>query len=237
MTKVRPPEHDLQTEAVRVLTRAVNQSRTPTGRIDFADFLAQVLAATAANVGGPECLLAGRPGSWEASHVDALLRGTVGDNPDSCWTFRTDPLVITLNVAKLIGSNDFHPSLLGLDDAVDVVGLGYESAGNDEEALGAWDDEVESLINRYKTEYCGYADRFTTAAQAAGESLGLVIRVEVLADYDPTSTWWNESATTNPIEFDADELAVAIWEAAHDATALLNVDIRFVPPIVPTSGR
>lgn len=63
MTKFQTPEHDLRTEAVRVLTRAANRSTSRTNTIDFADFLAQVLAATAANAGGPECLLAGRPGS------------------------------------------------------------------------------------------------------------------------------------------------------------------------------
>ena len=34
-----------------------------------------------ANVGGPEKLLAGRPDSWEAGYVEALLHGTVGDDP------------------------------------------------------------------------------------------------------------------------------------------------------------
>jgi hypothetical protein len=33
---------------------------------DFAEFLTLAVASTAANVGGVEELLAGRPGSWEA---------------------------------------------------------------------------------------------------------------------------------------------------------------------------
>lgn len=238
MTRVRPPDHHLRTEAVRVLTRAANQSRTPTNRIDFAGFLAQVLAATAANVGGPECLLAGRPGSWEASHVDALLRGTVGDDPDSWRRYHTEPIVITLNVAELIESTELHSGLLGLDDAIDTVCLRYESAGDDDEALEAWDAEIETLVNRYRAEYREYADRFTTAAQAAGEGLAPPVVVVVVLDADPTSAWWRESAIVNPTEFDADELGVAIWQAADVAVGLPNVEIRFAPPLErPTAGR
>jgi len=206
--------------------------------MDFAGFLAQVLAATAANVGGPECLLAGRPGSWEASHVDALLRGTVGDEPDSWQAYRTEPLVITLNVAELIESTDHHPGLFGLDDAIDSAGLRYEAAADDEAALNAWGAEIETLAGRYKAEYRDYADRFGTAAQAAGEALALPVEVVVVTDANPTSTWWSESAIVNPTDFDADELAMAIWQAAHDSVALPNVEIKFVPAIVqPAPGR
>lgn len=60
----------------------------------------------------------------------------------------------------------------------------------------------------------------------------------VVADANPTSTWWLEPGTVNPAELDADELAMAIWQAAHDAVALPNVDIRFVPRLEqPTAGK
>src|SRR5690349_18413090 len=105
-------------EAVEVLTFAVRQTRQNGTACDFADFLAPVLAVTAANVGGPEELLAGRPGSWEASHLEALLLGTLGDDAASWWHYRTDPLVVRLNVAELMEGGDLHPGLLGLDDAL-----------------------------------------------------------------------------------------------------------------------
>lgn len=47
---------------------------------DFAGWLASVLASVAGQLGSSDALLAGRPGSWEASHVRALLSGTVGDD-------------------------------------------------------------------------------------------------------------------------------------------------------------
>ena len=62
-----PDAGNLGAEAVRVLTAAAHRLRADGTPCDFADFLAGVLGATAANLGGIEQLLAGRPGSWEAA--------------------------------------------------------------------------------------------------------------------------------------------------------------------------
>ena len=45
---------------------------------DFAGWLAAALAWAAAGLGSSGALTAGRPGSWEASLVDQLVKGTVG---------------------------------------------------------------------------------------------------------------------------------------------------------------
>jgi len=45
---------------------------------DFAGWLAAVLADVAGRLGSSEALTAGRPGAWEASLVDQLVKGTVG---------------------------------------------------------------------------------------------------------------------------------------------------------------
>ena len=45
---------------------------------DFAGWLADVLANAAARLGSSNALTARRPGSWEASLVDQLVKGTVG---------------------------------------------------------------------------------------------------------------------------------------------------------------
>jgi hypothetical protein len=49
---------------------------------DFAGWLAQVLAAAAGQLGGSDELIIGRPGSWEASFVDQLVKGTVGGSDE-----------------------------------------------------------------------------------------------------------------------------------------------------------
>lgn len=236
MTTVTTGHQELRTEAVNILTRAAQRSRSHTASLDFAGFLAEVLAATAANVGGPDLLLAARPGSWEASHVDALLRGTMGDDPDDWLSLRTEPLAITLNVAELVESGDLHPGLLGLDAAVDEVGARYESAVEDE-AFDACDTEIHALTNRYVEEYRRYADRFTAAARAAARIRGLSVDVTVTVDADPVSAWWRESTITNPSELTGDELELAIWYQAHDSVTLPNVEIQFVPDAQLTTSR
>ncbi len=45
---------------------------------DFAGWLAQVLATVAGQLGSSDALIEGRPGSWEASLVGQLVKGTVG---------------------------------------------------------------------------------------------------------------------------------------------------------------
>jgi hypothetical protein len=58
--------------AVNAITQAARAEH------DFAGWLAQVLAAAAGQLGGSDELTIGRPGSWEASLVDQLVKGTVG---------------------------------------------------------------------------------------------------------------------------------------------------------------
>ncbi|MEZ0071663.1 hypothetical protein [Planotetraspora sp. GP83] len=59
-------------EAVHVLRRAVESER------DFPGWLANVLATVADDCeDGSYTLIAGRPGSWEATHVSELAEGGV----------------------------------------------------------------------------------------------------------------------------------------------------------------
>jgi hypothetical protein len=49
---------------------------------DFAGWLAGILCTAAAHAGGSGALVAGRPGSWEAAAVLALVQGTAGYGDD-----------------------------------------------------------------------------------------------------------------------------------------------------------
>ena len=79
MSEHAPSGDDLYIESVRVLTAAAQRQRANGDQPDFADFLAKVLAGIAANVGGPDRLIAGRPGSWEAELVQSLAQGIHAD--------------------------------------------------------------------------------------------------------------------------------------------------------------
>lgn len=54
----------------------------------FPEWLATVLAAVAAQRGNSYDLIAGRPGSWEASLVNDLVTGTVGPGDEYLADYR-----------------------------------------------------------------------------------------------------------------------------------------------------
>ena len=219
------PDTDQYTETVAALTRAARQRHSDGSPCDFGDFLAHALAATAANVGGPDQLIAGHPGSWESAYVDGLVRGTIGDQPEDWTWFRTQPIVLRLNVAELIEDGHHHPGLMGLDEALENIGARYETAGTEQD-LDAWDAEIDTITARYTTEYRHYAERFSQVAHAIAEHIpGLSTDVYIEADTDPNSRWWSTIATTNPSGRGGDPLAHELWWAAHDVTPLPNVDV------------
>jgi hypothetical protein len=61
-------------QAVAAITQAVRAEH------DFGGWLSLVLVLAAAQTGSLDDLTAGRPGSWEAEHVDALARGLAFDD-------------------------------------------------------------------------------------------------------------------------------------------------------------
>lgn len=69
--------------AVEALTAAAMEED------DFAGWLAAVLATVAAGLGSSDALTQGRPGSWEASLIDQLVKGTVGWDDEMLLHYRT----------------------------------------------------------------------------------------------------------------------------------------------------
>jgi hypothetical protein len=83
MTRVpRPAAPDYTARAVQAVAEAVQAQR------DFGGWLALVLATAAAQLGSSDALTAGRPGSWEASLVDQLVKGTVGYDDEDLAHYR-----------------------------------------------------------------------------------------------------------------------------------------------------
>jgi len=215
---------DTFTDAVAALTRAALR-RSPNGTpCDFGDFLAHVLAATAANVGGPDRLIAGRPGSWESSYVAGLVRGTTGDQPDDWAWFRTQPVVVPLNVAELIEDELHHPGLMGLGEALENFDKRCQPIDGDD--VEDWDRGIETITARYTDEYRLYAERFATAARCLADRIpSLTADVYIEADTDPNSHWWSTATINNPYGRSGDQLTCELWCAAHDVTPLPNVDL------------
>lgn len=220
------PQEDLRLDAVGALTSAARRTDDHGDPADFADFLANVLASVAANLGGSDRLLVGRSGSWEASLVEDLILGTVGDEPADLYRFRTEPISVPINVAELIENSGCHPGLIGLEDAFDEICDRYASGnGDDDSAAYEWD--AAATIDRYTVSYRTYGAAFATAAGDAAEEAGLDRAwLVVTIDDDPRSRWWAEETTRNPDQWEADEMVLQLWSRAHDVVRLPNVDIR-----------
>lgn len=93
----------VMTEAARIIcSRADGDGRSVAGRTDWAEFVTLALAGAAANAGGIENVLAGRPGSWEADHVRQLLISTVGHDEQQLPEHRTEPVVVDVFVDEIM---------------------------------------------------------------------------------------------------------------------------------------
>ncbi|MEA5116220.1 MAG: hypothetical protein VB036_01235, partial [Propionicimonas sp.] len=176
--------------------------------------------SVAANVGGIDELLAGRPGSWEANYVHSLLFGTIGPDPQDLLRHRTEPIVVPLNVpslvADLVSAGAAPDGVSAYDDVVDRV-----SEPDAEAHSEAWDlfsDTLADLLERYRKAYAAYGQTFTDAVLAYAQTLpelrdtygGLLVPVAVVVEADPES---DGEEVENPSEFD-DPLVWKLWECA-----------------------
>lgn len=64
---------------------------------DWAEFVTTAITAAAANVGGAETALRGRPGSWEAGYVRQIIHSTAGDDDATLLRWRTEPIRLSFD--------------------------------------------------------------------------------------------------------------------------------------------
>ena len=123
-------------EATRLTNRPMRQTSSggwepnPDPRaalpIDWAEFVTHALAGAAANAGGIETVLSGRPGSWEAERVRQTLQSTVFDERD-LLRYRTEPITIELWVEAILDDtadtteDDHQAAELALSDRQSAV--------------------------------------------------------------------------------------------------------------------
>ena len=95
---------------------------------DWAEFVTLALAGAAANIGGIDAILNGRPGSWEAEGVRQLLFSTVGAGEAQLWEHRTEPIEITLYIEELVVDR-VHETVEQYDAAEAEIDRRYGVAG------------------------------------------------------------------------------------------------------------
>ena len=138
------PESDPIDLAISALTAAAKQTRvrgegTPSEQVepvDFGEIACFVITTVAANRGGVEELLAGRPGSWEADYVRRIVLSTAGEDVSDLLRYRTEPVRLSLDVEGVF--SDF-----GLDAL-------YEEA--DEELARASEAADDALFEALATD-------------------------------------------------------------------------------------
>lgn len=175
----------LLAEAIRALTAAARLTRPVLARAvandgtdlgwqpteqrepaDWAEFVTQALAGAAANVGGVETVLAGRPGSWEADGVRQLLLNTVGHSAEYLAEHRTEPLVIDLYVAEvLVDVGGWKP----YDEAQQELAGRYRSAGLLRDATAAEVAELPGFTAARWTRPQGWTEQQEQLADELGD--------------------------------------------------------------------
>jgi hypothetical protein len=188
---------DVLADAVRVLTEAARR-RNPvlerdeaasqaagkpvwvpgerTEPADWAEFVCAALAGAAANAGGVEVALAGRPGSWEADGVRDLLTSTVGHDEGYLFQHRTEPVVVQVYVDELIDFQPYEDAQAELDRRADAV-------ADDDSALDAIAGLEGRLVEQQRQDWAAYGEALKAAVlAAAAEVPGLSVPVEVEID-------------------------------------------------------
>lgn len=155
---------------------------------DWAEFVTATLAGAAANIGGIEAVLNGRPGSWEADGVRSLLTSTVGHDEAYLLEHRTEPVVVDLYVDVILADLGVWTAY---DQAAAEVASRYDAINPD-----AADDEhdrqsdaiaqLEELLERQRVDdWTGYGQALAEAVRAAAEQVsGLSVPVTVRVDLE-----------------------------------------------------
>jgi hypothetical protein len=182
----------LLTDAIHTLTDAAKLNASNAGGnghgVDVAEFAALALAGAAANVGGINALLAGRPGSWEADAACRLLEGTVGADESALWHHRTEPVQVVVNVDDIL--DDLGYTRLYEDSARQVeeqAGSSLPANPTDTDLLlvdQRVDERLSQLEAQREAEWAAYGAAFAQAVTDAAPQLlpGLAVPVHVVVN-------------------------------------------------------
>lgn len=137
---VEPTEPNPVADAIAALTAAARQTRmrgagtahATVEPVDFGEIACHVITTVAANLGGVDELLAGRPGSWEADYVRQIVQSTAGDDPDELLRYRTEPVRLAFDAEEVfydLGVGELYES--------DAEELGRREDATDDELFAA----------------------------------------------------------------------------------------------------
>lgn len=167
------PEPDPIGDAIAALTAVARRERiigagTPsehTEPVDFGEVACHVITAVAANVGGVEVLLAGRPGSWEADYVRQIVLSTAGDDVTELLRWRTEPVRIEAADEALFEAHATAEERSRMDEIRAVT----------EGVIGTADQELFERSIALMEEAHAIREAITQRAVAAGDPLAATL--------------------------------------------------------------
>jgi hypothetical protein len=214
-------ESDPIAAAIAALTTAARGRRTigagtpdeHTDPVDFGEIACHVITAVAANVGGVETLLEGRPGSWEADYVRQIVLSTAGEDQAELMRYRTEPLRIPfapLWVFEELGLVDLYDEaeeeLIAQEDDADAAVFSAFSMAEERARLDAIVPEIEAAMSpehgevgrqradALNDEIGEIAEAIQRRAREAGDPRGTTL-AEAQAATEKLRTLWEEDLT------------------------------------------
>lgn len=189
----------LMNQAIEVMTALARLTRvrgagTPaetTEPVDFADTVAQVLTAVAANVGSIGTLLSGRPGSWEADLVRRLLEGTAGEDVDELVRWRTEPVRLQFNAIDVF--DDF--GIGGMcDDEQQQLADQVNGGTLPEAQQDAAEELLDAIYQLWEQDQAAYSAAFRATAEHYLTEIGGTCGIEINEGVPETA--WDGLAET-----------------------------------------
>lgn len=221
-------EHNrLVQRAVSALTEAArSEVFRSKGSLDFSEFLATVVRSTVANVDSIEHLLGTSPDSREEEMLAAAVRASAQRGRDELLRYRTDPVIVPLNVSLLV---EYEWQDASSEEQAKIplpYGEAYTQAWTRKESL------LPFVTERYTAAYRDYAKRFSAAVLAASwDNPDLQGKVVLDVDASPESDWSND-VIVNPVQYDSDPIVWELWTAAR-----AEVGLPSVPPSPASGGK
>lgn len=177
-------------DAVGVLSEAARLQGSASQRIDWAEFVTHALAGAAANIGGVEAVLAGRPGSWEADGVRHLITSTVGHGEQDLLAHRREPVLVEVLVSEILNDlgvwGQYDQASEALVKRAQAVNPAAPDQGQQLDVIAEEEEQLE--LERDRT-WAAYGEALTAHIQdTAMRRPGLSVPVEVCVDLDTFRT-------------------------------------------------
>lgn len=183
---------DYTAQAIAALTSAARTTRTIGGGTEtehtepagFGEIACRVITSVAANLGGGDTLLAGRPGSWEADYVRQIVHSTTPEEELLAW--RTEPVRLHLDVEGVF--YDFGLEQLWDEELGQAIKHEQDDSLTEEQVARA--DAIAASIDRlWKQNQAAYREAYLASIRHELTRRGLTVEVEAIDEPAGTLTW------------------------------------------------